>query len=156
MLRSMFVGIFMSLLGVPAFAALAIFQPFSWITPILWVAIACFLLLMVLIPKLCWQAFHSCTKVDRSSGVVEVRKGKVKTTHDLGNFKRIVLQAVIVPRSATQYHAYLVGEKGRCHLEIISESIKELRSKLKLVAEFLEIPIEDVAEIGSLASVLNR
>ena len=87
---------------------------------------------------------------------MKVQKGKVNKFYDLGDFKKILLQPVAVPRAQQQYHAYLVGEKGQCHLEMVAGSKRVLRDKLQSVAEFLTIPIEEVATVATFDAVMNR
>jgi hypothetical protein len=135
---------------------LAVNEPFSLRTPVYWIMVACFLVLMVVLPKLCWQAFNTCTAVNRALGSVSVRKGKKRKIFDLGNFKKILLQPVSVPTTINQYHAYLIGEKGQCHLELVASSKQGLRNKVRAVADFLAVPIEEATDVIAFDIAMNN
>ncbi len=135
---------------------LVVYEPFSWKTPVFLIMLTGFLASMVILPKLCWQALNTCATVDRALRSVSIQKGKKKKIYELGDFKKILLQQVRVPTTNDQYHAFLIGEKGRCHLELVAFSKRGLRNKVLVVAEFLAVPIEEATDVAAFDIAMNN
>ncbi len=144
------------MLGLFLGILMAVYEPFSLRTPVYWIVDAVLLFLMVILPKLCWQAFNTCTTVNRTLRSVSIRKGKKKWNCNVGDFKKILLQPVCVPTTINQYHAFLIGQRGQCHLELVAFSKRGLRKKVLVVAEFLAVPIEDATDVVAFDVAMNN
>lgn len=137
-------------------ALFVMYEPFTVATPFIWIIMVCATILIIFMPRACWQALKACTTIDRNLRMVTVQKGNETKNYSLGMFEKILMQPARVPRVGFQYHAYLVGTSGKCHLEIVAGSKNQLYSKLQPVSRLLSIPIDEDPNIATFDTILNR